>query len=121
MTLVAGNKKKAKLVKKFNGRSSSIKSSLKKITGTELRLDVVRAWMLRCHNCIYCDIELYPDKYSIDHMVPVSRNGPDSFGNLVFCCKSCNLAKGSLTYAEYRDLRFQLQFFSPEAQKNIMD
>lgn len=42
------------------------------------------------HDGMYCGNE----PAHIDHIIPESRNGPNSVDNLVIVCPPCNLAKG---------------------------
>jgi hypothetical protein len=43
--------------------------------------------------------------FSVDHVVPISRGGSvSSFGNLIVCSRSANLAKGEMTGAEFQEL-----------------
>lgn len=68
--------------------------------------------------CFYCGIELRCDPehepyrdwlvlrgtdlvMKLDHMLPLSRGGPDDIENLVASCSACNLAKGWLTLVEF--------------------
>lgn len=45
--------------------------------------------------CAYCG-EVFPDnKLSKDHILPVSRGGPDTWMNVVAACKSCNSRKSN--------------------------
>lgn len=46
--------------------------------------------------CAYCD----GHASTIDHVVPRSRGGADSWENLVACCLRCNNAKGDRTPQE---------------------
>lgn len=39
---------------------------------------------------------------TIDHDIPLSRNGTNEFSNLVSACAGCNSQKGSMTGSEYR-------------------
>lgn len=52
--------------------------------------------------CFYCgsleDIHL-------DHVIPISRGGNDSIGNLVPACKPCNLSKYNKTITEWKKYR----------------
>ncbi|WGW12670.1 HNH endonuclease [Saxibacter everestensis] len=48
------------------------------------------------HRCAYCE----RTATTIDHVLPRSRGGEDSWENLVACCLRCNNAKGSRTPAE---------------------
>lgn len=63
--------------------------------------------MLRKHGkfCRYCDVEMTKDirdrAPSRDHIIPLSRGGPDTFENIAMACRACNEEKGSLTAEEY--------------------
>ncbi|MEU6633836.1 HNH endonuclease signature motif containing protein [Streptomyces parvus] len=47
--------------------------------------------------CAYCDA---PAEH-IDHVVPISKGGPDAEHNLLPACAPCNLGKGAKTLAEW--------------------
>jgi len=49
------------------------------------------------HTCQYCGCK---EKLTLDHVHPQSRNGTDTWENLVTCCISCNSKKGNRTPAE---------------------
>ena len=46
------------------------------------------------HKCLKCGAE---DGLSIDHIVPVSKGGPNTLGNLQTLCMPCNISKGVTT------------------------
>ena len=48
------------------------------------------------HRCAYCD----KSASTIDHVLPRSRGGADSWENLVACCLRCNNVKGDRTPQE---------------------
>ncbi len=50
--------------------------------------------------CHYCKQKFSRDELTLDHIVPVSRGGRSTKGNMVVCCRSCNQAKKYLTPAE---------------------
>ncbi len=50
--------------------------------------------------CRYCGRKFPPEELTLDHIVPVSRGGRSTRGNLAVCCRSCNQAKKYLTPAE---------------------
>lgn len=54
--------------------------------------------------CIYCGA---PSKH-IDHIIPLSRGGDHSLGNLVGACQACNLSKKDKTIMEWRVWRLKL-------------
>lgn len=43
--------------------------------------------------CHYCGRQVGIKKLTMDHVIPLSRGGRSTKGNLVPCCKSCNTAK----------------------------
>ncbi|MEU7465980.1 MULTISPECIES: HNH endonuclease [Streptomyces] len=47
--------------------------------------------------CCYCD---EPAQH-VDHVAPLSKGGRDVLSNSVPACADCNLAKGSLTLAQW--------------------
>lgn len=49
--------------------------------------------------CFYCG---QTKNQSLDHVIPVSRGGTHSIGNLVTACRSCNSSKRDRTIMEWR-------------------
>lgn len=49
--------------------------------------------------CVYCG-EQNKTKLTIDHVIPKSKGGSNSWQNLVTCCKSCNIKKDNKTLEE---------------------
>jgi hypothetical protein len=57
-----------------------------------------RAIHLRDGNkCVYCNKN---KNLTIDHIIPTSRGGDNSWSNMVCCCNKCNTYKGNKTPAE---------------------
>jgi hypothetical protein len=57
-----------------------------------------RNLMLRDHyQCQYCGARPSPRDLNLDHVLPRSRGGADTWENLVVSCRSCNLKKGRRT------------------------
>jgi len=50
--------------------------------------------------CHYCGQKLPREELTMDHIVPVSRGGTSTKGNVVPCCKQCNSDKKYLTPVE---------------------
>lgn len=50
--------------------------------------------------CHYCGAVVGAGKLTMDHVVPVSRGGRSTKGNVVPCCDACNKTKKHLTPAE---------------------
>ena len=53
--------------------------------------------------CHYCGRSVLPRELTMDHVVPVSRGGKTTKGNVVTCCKECNTAKKQLLPMEWED------------------
>ena len=47
--------------------------------------------------CHYCRVKFPPQDLTMDHIVPLSRGGKSTKGNIVPCCKTCNNKKKYLT------------------------
>ena len=57
------------------------------------------------YECAYCGSK---KELTIDHIIPKSRGGKNTWNNLITCCLSCNLKKGDKTPEEAKmPLRFQ--------------
>lgn len=70
----------------------------------EKRIDQQEA---RCH---YCGEGLDfdgPNKWQVDHFIPLSRGGSNWPSNIVVACAGCNSAKGDKLPWEYRPARFE--------------
>lgn len=50
--------------------------------------------------CAYCNKQLSSKTATIDHILPKSRGGKNTFMNCVACCSSCNKRKNNKTPAE---------------------
>lgn len=59
--------------------------------------------------CYWCKKKTTPGFRHIDHIIPLSKGGPDSTGNLCVSCPPCNSRKGALSpedFAGQSELRF---------------
>lgn len=62
----------------------------------ELRWEVFRRDGFRCRYCGGDDEPL-----ELDHIIPHSRGGQDTYDNLVAACTTCNRSKGARTPSEW--------------------
>ena len=55
--------------------------------------------------CHYCKIRLTPEDFVLDHKIPVNslstREAMQDPDNLVVCCRSCNISKGTQNYEDF--------------------
>ena len=56
--------------------------------------------ILQHGECHYCKKRFPPSALTMDHIVPVSRGGTSTRGNVVPACGNCNKTKRHLTPAE---------------------
>lgn len=47
--------------------------------------------------CHYCGEKFKSSELTMDHVVPISRGGKSTKGNIVSCCKECNNKKKYMT------------------------
>lgn len=59
--------------------------------------------------CHYCDGTFTPEELTMDHLVPVSRGGKASKGNVVPACKECNNRKKYLLPIEWQEFLDKLK------------
>jgi len=52
------------------------------------------------NRCQYCGKKFKSEDLNLDHVIPVSRGGKDSWYNVVCSCVPCNLRKGDKSLAE---------------------
>lgn len=50
------------------------------------------------YECVYCGSN---KNLTLDHVIPQSKGGKDSWDNLVTACRTCNSEKADLTLEEY--------------------
>ena len=58
-------------------------------------------WKFRHLPCFYCGGK----GGSIDHVIPVSKGGAHSIGNLVSSCRTCNSSKGNKFITQWKKVR----------------
>ncbi len=54
------------------------------------------------HTCQYCQKKLSKPELTIDHVLPQSKGGADSWENLVLACVKCNVKKSNRTPEQAR-------------------
>ena len=50
--------------------------------------------------CQYCSRKSSSEELTLDHVIPRSKGGLNTFTNIVTCCKQCNIKKGNKTLKE---------------------
>jgi 5-methylcytosine-specific restriction endonuclease McrA/predicted transcriptional regulator len=57
--------------------------------------------------CFYCLRRMAPEMKCLDHVVPRSRHGSNSYRNLVSCCLDCNGRKGERPASDFLRLLYR--------------
>tara|TARA_R110000782_G_scaffold61405_2_gene126491 strand:- start:218 stop:706 length:489 start_codon:yes stop_codon:yes gene_type:complete len=52
------------------------------------------------NRCQYCNKKFLSCEFTLDHIMPKSRGGENTWNNLVACCKKCNQLKSDRTPQE---------------------
>src|SRR4051812_13318993 len=67
--------------------------------------------------CEYCGNPQLPMcvTFPVDHVIPVTRNGPTTFGNLAFACPWCNTSKGDAIAGYDRTTDRVVPLFNPRS------
>jgi hypothetical protein len=98
----------AKLISKSAGLETQRAFQMSRFTklrdGEIAWSSTIQEW-LREHEkpdeCIYCGTK---GPLTTDHILPLSRGGPDTPDNVIRVCKSCNSSKGSKRLYEWKGL-----------------
>jgi 5-methylcytosine-specific restriction endonuclease McrA len=84
---------KAKVSANRHKRVVRSKSVERTLTETQLK-EILEYFDYKCAYCLV-DLRTLPQvEQTIDHLLPISKNGAHSADNVVPCCKSCNSRKG---------------------------
>lgn len=68
------------------------------------------------YRCCYCGKEI--TRFTQDHYIPLSKNGPYTKGNILPCCKSCNSSKHD---SEFKEWYSRQPFYSKEQENKILN
>ena len=81
----------------------------------------IKEYLLTKHNhtCVYCDATNVP--LQIDHIVPKSKGGSNSIGNLTIACVSCNQKKSNLNLKEFIKDPVRLKKIQANIKKPLKD
>jgi len=64
------------------------------------------------YTCYICGKEFSERKLSLDHIIPTSRGGKNSWENLITCCSECNFRKGDKLLSEL-GIKARFQAYKP--------
>ena len=82
-----------------------------------LKINRHRVFRRDNHKCVYCGSS---KNLTIDHVLPKSRGGGNTWANLVTCCKSCNRIKDNKT-PEEAGMKLLVKPFEPSIFSNVIN
>lgn len=92
-------------------KARSLRSSLlRRVKSSELKsqtptIKELELWLTKPNYICYYSLEpLDFSNITVDHKIPLNRNGDNTLDNLCICSATMNTAKGSLTEKEFREL-----------------
>ena len=80
------NRKRNQLIRQ---KSTSVKAYRFEMQKIKLQL-----WKEYGNICVYCGKPFIFKDLTLDHIVPLTKDGKSNKKNLVLCCQSCNSKKG---------------------------
>ena len=83
----------------------------------KLKINRHRLYKRDNHECTYCGSKR---NLTIDHILPKSRGGENTWTNLVTCCSSCNRLKGDRTPDE-ANMRMNINPYEPNIFSEIIN
>lgn len=82
-------------------------SRLSRLKHVVTKKDLLKAANRQINLCYYCKTKMtspgrsLPTSLQWDHVVPLSRGGSNSIGNIVAACRSCNSSKSAMLLVEW--------------------
>jgi hypothetical protein len=67
------------------------------------------------HRCEYCHAPeaIFNFSFEVEHVIPISRQGPDDESNLALACRACNLRKSDFLTGVDEFTRLEVRLFHP--------
>lgn len=102
--LVRGKPVDPLLLKARNLRSSLLRRISPELKDTTPTVQELYKWLNAPHHtCYYSLQDLKIEDLTVDHKIPLTRNGTNELSNLCYCSASMNSIKGELTEEEFRE------------------
>lgn len=83
----------------------------------KLKINRHRLFKRDNHECTYCGSK---KNLTVDHILPKSRGGTNTWSNLITCCSNCNRQKGDKT-PEEANMRLRFKPYEPSIFSDIIN
>lgn len=74
-----------------------LKSYISTMAFRRVRYSKQNVYLRDGHVCQYCGKRCSSKELTIDHVIPLSKQGPENWDNVVTACRHCNQRKGNRT------------------------
>lgn len=99
----------AKILARF--KSSKRRSKLREVIHEDYKDWLKKILSYKFYICHWCGEKFSIDKLTLDHLIPISKGGPDTKDNLVPCCMECNRKKHAKLPEEFNSTLDQPRLF----------
>lgn len=82
-----------------------------------IRVNRLRIYKRDNYTCTYCGSK---KNLTIDHIIPKSKGGKNTWDNLVTCCSSCNIHKGNRT-PEQAHMTLKIKPYEPTIFSDVIN
>jgi 5-methylcytosine-specific restriction endonuclease McrA len=83
----------------------------------KLKINRHRLFKRDNHECVYCGSK---KNLTVDHILPKSRGGSNTWTNLITCCSNCNRQKGDKTPDE-ANMKLRFKPYEPSIFSEIIN
>jgi len=83
----------------------------------KLKINRHRLFKRDNHECVYCGSK---KNLTVDHILPKSRGGDNTWTNLITCCSNCNRQKGDKTPDE-ANMKLRFKPYEPSIFSEIIN
>jgi hypothetical protein len=102
----------------FSENKEQVSSNIDFYTDPVRRLQILSRDNFKC---VYCLADLSENSFVLDHLISLSRGGPNYEHNLVTCCESCNGRKQDKEAIEFLLENYRARLLSQEEYMKVKD
>ncbi len=74
-----------------------LRAYISSVAFRRVRFSKQNVYLRDSHICQYCGKRCANKELTIDHVIPLSKQGPENWNNVVTACRHCNQKKGNRT------------------------
>ncbi len=82
--------------------------TMRRTSGSYVYAEIQSLKVYQQNKCFYCECDISV-KYTIEHVIPISKKGTNNIENIVLACKSCNCSKQERNVRTWIISKFEIQ------------